>query len=236
MRVFQRAPAALALALALLCSAGVAAAARPGKAARAAGVAWTKPWYCHDLDCPHFKSVKNLTDLGLELRHYDSAKWVSTSVESKSYDSSVATGFWRLFKYISGNNKEGVKVEMAAPVTVGVRVLAGQGPACKDQFTVSFFIPDAHQDAPPTPSDDAVFIETRPALDVYVTSFGGWAKGSTYLSKAQEASKALEGAGLAIDDKFFFTAGYDSPFRLTGRHNEVWLPAAADPPTRAAAV
>ena len=37
------------------------------------------------------------------------------------------------------------------------------------------------QAAPPKPSDAAVFIEHRPALDVYVKSFGGWAVGKTYL-------------------------------------------------------
>jgi hypothetical protein len=55
-----------------------------------------------------------------------------------------------------------------------------------------------------------VYIEPRPALDVYVASFGGWARGSTYLGKAQAASKALEDAGIAIDDTFFLTAGYVS--------------------------
>lgn len=34
---------------------------------------------------------------------------------------------------------------------------------------------------PPKPSDETVFIEDRPALDVYAKSFGGWAVGQTYL-------------------------------------------------------
>lgn len=34
---------------------------------------------------------------------------------------------------------------------------------------------------PPKPSDAAVYIENRPALDVYVKAFGGWAVGDKYL-------------------------------------------------------
>jgi hypothetical protein len=72
-----------------------------------------------------------------------------------------------------------------------------------------------------------VFIESRPAADVYVAAFGGWARGSTWLDHASDAAKALEDEGIRTDGGFFWTAGYDSPFRLTGRHNEVWLPVAA---------
>ncbi|GBF95219.1 hypothetical protein Rsub_07934 [Raphidocelis subcapitata] len=213
--------------------ADAARAAPPADAAAAAAddSAAAVPWFCHDLDCPRFSIKKNLTDLGIELRRYPAAKWASTKIEGSSYDKAVATGFWRLFKYISGNNADGAKVEMAAPVTV--KVLAGQGPACKDTFTVSFFVPFAHQSNPPKPSDESVFIESRPAADVYVASFGGWARGSTYLDHAADTAKALEGEGIETAGGFFWTAGYDSPFRLTSRHNEVWIPAAA--PSDAAA-
>lgn len=59
-----------------------------------------------------------------------------------------------------------VKVEMTAPVTV--RVDPGAGPACESHFTVSFFIPEEHRDAPPQPSDPDVFIENRDEFTAYV--------------------------------------------------------------------
>jgi hypothetical protein len=80
--------AAAAAAVLLLLAASGAAAARAGRGAGASAAAsgmahaahaaavggeFVKPWYCHDLDCPRFRSVKNLTDVGdggLELRHY----------------------------------------------------------------------------------------------------------------------------------------------------------------------
>jgi len=186
-----------------------------------------KPWFCHDLDCPEFTLVKNHTDIGVEQRRYDAGKWASTVVTGVKYDKAVATAFWRLFKYISGNNEQQQKVEMTAPVTV--RVTPSQGPFCEDNFTVSFFIPFAVQAAPPTPSDEAVFIEERPVLEVFVKSFGGWAVGKTYLQAAADLTQTLEDAGMPIDTDHFYTAGYDSPFRLRNRHNEVWILAAAAP-------
>jgi hypothetical protein len=187
----------------------------------------TKPWFCHDLDCPTYKMVKNLTDINIEYRSYQAGKWASTVVTGVKYEKAVATGFWRLFKYISGNNEQQQKVEMTAPVTV--KVTPAQGPFCEDNFTISFFVPFAFQDNPPKPFQEEVFIQEFPAMDVYVRSFGGWATGSRYLDAAADAIQALENAGYAIKTDYFFTAGYDSPFRLTNRHNEVWLLAAGTP-------
>lgn len=49
----------------------------------------------------------------------------------------------RLFDYISGANEPEVKVEMTAPVVT--KVEHGEGPFCKSNFTVSFFVPFADQ-------------------------------------------------------------------------------------------
>lgn len=48
------------------------------------------------------------------------------------------------------------------------------------------------------------------------------------LSRAQELLQELDDAGARYEFDHFFSAGYDSPIRLIGRHNEVWVPA----PTR----
>lgn len=49
----------------------------------------------------------------------------------------------RLFDYISGENEPTVKVNMTAPVVT--KVEHGDGPFCKSNFTVSFFVPFADQ-------------------------------------------------------------------------------------------
>ena len=45
---------------------------------------------------------------GIEERHYQPAKWVSTKVQSMKYKEATSTGFWRLFKFIGGENEKGV--------------------------------------------------------------------------------------------------------------------------------
>ncbi|XP_039980372.1 heme-binding protein 2 isoform X1 [Xiphias gladius] len=156
-----------------------------------------------------------------EIRTYHTTKWVSTSLSALQLDAAVNTGFRRLFGYIQGNNQNKVKVEMTAPVTC--RVDPGAGPACESQFTVSFYIPEEHQENPPEPSDPEVFVENRKEFTAYVRTYGGF---SNETMKRQELLKLLESLqrdGAPHVDEPFYTAGYDSPFKLTNRRNEVWV-------------
>mmetsp|Transcript_9145 Transcript_9145/g.22652 ORF Transcript_9145/g.22652 Transcript_9145/m.22652 type:complete len:237 (-) Transcript_9145:492-1202(-) len=185
------------------------------------------PWFCHDIDCPPFDS-EDLGD-GLELRRYPSGLWASTNVSSTYLDTAINTGFYRLFGYISGANEGGVKIEMTAPVRA--RLTPGPGPFCDDSFTISFFLPLDYQGdgapPPPAPSKPDVFIEATPATSVYLVSYGGWSSEEKVLEKAQGLVARLDELGRAYDASHYFFAGYDPPFRLIGRHNEVWVPALA---------
>merc|ERR1711869_161154 len=102
----------------------------------------------------------------------------------------MSTWLMRLFNYISGKNEAQVKIPMAAPVTA--RITPGAGPACEQDFVVSFFVPFADQ-ANPTPGGDAspdVYIEDRAAMDtVYVASYGGRSSESSVISNAQSSRR-----------------------------------------------
>ncbi|XP_060908037.1 heme-binding protein 2 [Labrus mixtus] len=156
-----------------------------------------------------------------EIRTYHATKWVSTTLSGMQWDPAMSTGFRRLFSYIQGNNKNKAKVEMTAPVSC--RVDPGAGPACESQFTVSFFIPEEHQENPPEPGDAEVFVEHRKEFTAYVRTYGGF---SNETLKRQELLKLLESLqrdGVPYVDKPFYACGYDSPFKLTNRRNEVWV-------------
>uniref|UniRef100_A0A3Q1H511 Heme binding protein 2 n=1 Tax=Acanthochromis polyacanthus TaxID=80966 RepID=A0A3Q1H511_9TELE len=156
-----------------------------------------------------------------EVRTYHATKWMSTSVSGMQWDPSIKTGFQRLFKYIQGNNKNKVKVEMTAPVTC--RVDPGAGPACESKFTVSFYIPEEHQESPPEPSDPEVFVEHRKELTVYVRTYGGFSNEKMKQEELLKLMESLKKDGVQYVEAPYYTAGYDSPFKLTNRRNEVWV-------------
>ena len=66
-----------------------------------------------------------------------------------------------------------------------------------------------------------VKIVELPEMTVFVKSFGGWMDMEKIQQHGMELGKALQKDGVPFDDTQLFTAGYDSPFRLFGRHNEV---------------
>lgn len=184
-----------------------------------------KPWFCHDLDCPKYKKLDEFDDV--ELREYAPTKWASTVVKETSYDKAVRTGFWRLFKYISGENEDKAKIPMTAPVRV--KITPSQGPFCEDDFVVSFFVPFEFQENTPKPSNEAVFLDSTPGGRYYVAAFGGFAKEAKVIARASELVEKLDKAKKKYVQGPYFEAGYDAPFRLINRHNEVWIPAAEAP-------
>ncbi|XP_074541291.1 heme-binding protein 2 [Halichoeres trimaculatus] len=156
-----------------------------------------------------------------EVRTYHATKWVSTTLSGMELDAALSKGFRRLFSYIQGNNKAKVKVEMTAPVSC--RVEPGAGPACESQFTVSFFVPEEHQENPPEPGEAEVFIESRKEFTAYVRTYGGFSNDNM---KRQELLKLLESLkrdGAPYVEHPYYVCGYDSPFKLTNRRNEVWV-------------
>lgn len=139
------------------------------------------------------------------------------------YEKAVETGFARLFDYISGANKQKVKIPMTVPVVVEIQ--AGPGPFCASNFTENFFVPFKYQENPPEPTDEKVFISTFEEHCQYVASYSGMSNETVVKQMAIKLATALDKAGLGstyYNDDYFF-AGYDSPFQLLNRHNEVWF-------------
>lgn len=176
------------------------------------------PPFAHGLDCPKFTSTQ--MD-GYEIRQFEPSKWVGTTISSMNRKSAIMDGFRKLFKYISGNNATKTKVPMAAPVAT--KIVPGQGPACKSEFTVLFFVPFSRQENTPEPTDQTLSIVNLPAMTAYVTSFGGYENDKKVQEHTEALVKNLERDGKDYVKEYTFTAGYDPPYRFFGRHNEVWL-------------
>ncbi|CAN9507443.1 unnamed protein product [Ophioblennius macclurei] len=165
---------------------------------------------------PQFTAAQNQGQ-DYEVRTYHSTKWVSTTVSGPDLDGATNAGFMRLFNYIQGKNETKAKVDMTAPVACHVE------PETGPTVTVSFYIPQEHQENPPEPSDPTVFVEQKGEFTVYVRTFGGFAKEASKREELQKLIDSLKRDGVAYVEAPFYTAGYDSPFKLVNRRNEVWV-------------
>ncbi|ELR59106.1 Heme-binding protein 2, partial [Bos mutus] len=156
-----------------------------------------------------------------EIRHYGPAKWVSTAVESMDWDSAMQTGFTRLKSYLQGKNEKEMKIKMTAPVTSYVE--PGSGPFSESTITISLYIPSEQQSDPPRPAESDVFIEDRAEMTVFVRSFDGFSSAQKNQEQLLTLASILREEGKVFDEKVYYTAGYNSPFKLLDKNNEVWL-------------
>ena len=182
------------------------------------------PWFCHKIDCPVFKvlNAANATTAELwEEREYPSQEWTETYVSGMDLDKAERTGFMRLFSYISGANAEDAKVAMTAPVLN--YITPGEGPFCEDHYNISFYVPYDLQGKAPAPTSPDVYSVMKPAMRVFVTSFGGYETYAKLQGAAAGLAQRLRDHGESFDSEHFYFAGYDSPFRVIDRHNEVWF-------------
>ncbi|XP_054424929.1 heme-binding protein 2 [Pteronotus mesoamericanus] len=163
-----------------------------------------------------------------EIRHYGPAKWVSTSIESMDWDSAIQTGFTRLNSYIQGKNEKEMKIKMTAPVMSYVE--PGSGPFSESTVTISLYVPSEQQSDPPRPSESDVFIEDRAEMTVFVRSFDGFSSAQKNQEQLLTLASILREEGKVFDEKVYYTAGYNSPFNLLDRNNEVWLIQKSEPP------
>uniref|UniRef100_A0A673N0U9 Heme-binding protein soul5, like n=1 Tax=Sinocyclocheilus rhinocerous TaxID=307959 RepID=A0A673N0U9_9TELE len=121
----------------------------------------------------------------------------------------------------------GVRFEMTAPVLVEVpEEVKMWEPAI---YTLSFLLPSAYQEHPPTPTNDKLYFSDMPDMDVYVRSYGGWMLSITSRLHAHLLSRALLRAHAHFNHTHHYTVGYDSPLKLLNRHNEVWYVVEGDP-------
>jgi hypothetical protein len=113
---------------------------------------------------------------------------------------------------------------MTTPVLV--HVTAGLGPTCGSEFAVSFYLAPEVADPPPRPTSSLVGVVTMPPMRVFARAYGGFATEQTVVREAAALATALKSGGATVaDDAPFWAASYDSPFRLIGRRNEVWIAA-----------
>ena len=157
-----------------------------------------------------YEVVKHLGDA--ELRRYDDL------VLATVYDMDDGEAFSLLFQYISGNNEEGTKIPMTAPV-----VSRSGDPADPDSEGMMAFLlpPDVKFAEAPKPSDPRVIIEIKEGGLFAVMRFRGRAGGVDVQGRTEDLKAELKEADYVMDGRPFLMR-YNSPFTPGFmRHNEV---------------
>ena len=159
---------------------------------------------------------------GYEIRNYPAQYWSSTKGYSMQITDSQESyeAFNRLFEYITGQNEANEVIDMTAPVTTFV--IPGAGPNCESNFTMSSYIPDKYQASPLAPTNPEVFLEYRESFDAMVTSFSGYATDADYIAAAAGLYNKATIDGVNVQAETWYMVGYDAPFQIANRLNEVW--------------
>lgn len=158
-------------------------------------------------DAPKYKVLERSTK-GYELREYEETNWVATIGKTKR------GMFWKLFRYIMGNNKDGSRIDMTVPVAIKFEPME----TTPENITMHFFLPKSNN---PTPLDSQVFLTSFPKFKVYVRRYTGFSGEQQQRTNLNMLKMAVGRENYNTD--YYFFSGYDSPFKFFNRRNEVWL-------------
>ena len=156
-----------------------------------------------------YSVVRTYTDI--EVRRYAAANFIYVTMERGTYRESSSRGFRTLAGYIFGDNASGQKIAMTSPVEMEM-----SGPV-----TMKFMLPAEHDPSDlPRPNNAEVKFTTEAERTLAVISFSGFASDERILEYKERLFAALQREGIRHTGQWSFL-GYDPPYRLVGRRNEV---------------
>jgi len=146
-----------------------------------------------------------------EIRTYEASLFTSVKLSTKEYKDASRKGFSILAGYIFGGNDRNEKIAMTSPVAMSL----------EDSMTVMFLVPKKFgKESLPKPSESQIEFREEPAKTVAAISFGGWANDEKIGKHKEKLKAALDAQGIAYTNQFYFL-GYNPPFEVFNRHNEV---------------
>jgi len=159
-----------------------------------------------------YKVVKKLSK-GVEIRKYEDLIVAYTKVSADNYGSVSSKGFRRIAGYIFGGNEGGESIAMTAPVQMNFA----------DTSEMMFFMPKSYKtmDALPVPNDSTVRIKEIKERTVAAIVFKGWASDKTIDEQKKNLVKVLDAEGIAYDANDFAYLGYNPPYQMANRRNEI---------------
>ena len=146
-----------------------------------------------------------------EIRRYEEALFTSIRLNSTSYKQGSSRGFSILANYIFGGNDRKQRIAMTSPVAMTL----------EDNMRVMFMIPHSLERGDmPLPNEKSIDFVKEPEKLLAVINFGGWANDKKIAKYKAQLIDALVKEGIAHENKFFIF-GYNPPYEIFNRRNEV---------------
>jgi hypothetical protein len=153
-----------------------------------------------------------------EVRKYEASLFTTVTLPPNSYKESSSQGFSALAGYIFGGHERGEKIAMTSPVAMSL----------EDSMTMMFMVPKKfNKETLPRPNQSQIEFREEPAKTVAAITFGGWADDKRIAEYKRQLTTALDAAGIAYTNRFYFL-GYNPPFEVINRRNEVIVELAVD--------
>lgn len=146
-----------------------------------------------------------------EIRSYEARLFTSVKLDTKDYEEGSSKGFSVLAGYIFGGNEKNEKIAMTSPVAMSL----------EDSMTMMFMVPEKYdKESLPSPNQSQITFKEEPAKKVAAISFGGWANDEKIEKHKQQLTDALDAEGIPYTNRFYFL-GYNAPYEMINRRNEV---------------
>ena len=157
-----------------------------------------------------YKVIKVEEDF--EIRFYPSTTMAVIAYSAKTYKELGSSGFTKLAGYIFGGNNEKKQIAMTSPVHMDI---------ADSSSSMSFVMPaNYNKDNLPIPNNAEVKIHTSPDEYVAAITFGGFASQEAIKKQTDILENALKEKRISYYGNFRYL-GYNPPFQLLGRRNEI---------------
>lgn len=167
------------------------------------------------------------TESDFEIRFYRETVWMTAPANEISFEKATKDGFHRLFQFSEGANLNYSRIPISWPILTSI--VPGAGPLHSSAYFVRLYLPLKFQATPPLPLPELnLEPDSWPSHCIAVRKFSGFARDSNIVKEAEKLATSLSRSPWANNtcsssDYAYSIAQYNSPFRLIGRVNEVWV-------------
>ncbi|NND32507.1 MAG: heme-binding protein [Saprospiraceae bacterium] len=165
--------------------------------------------YDSRIETHKYRVIKDIGDV--QIREYEPALFAQVTVAGNMFESQNQA-FRKLAGYIFGGNEHSESISMTAPV---------QMQDDEQGSEMRFMVPSKYSiDELPKPNDSSIQFTEEKGYYVAAIQFGGFYNKQRYEKYKEMLQQAVHEHSLETVDDFFFQ-GYNAPYQLIGRKNEV---------------